>query len=97
MNTLGTTTSFWPQGNSQGYPPSKKGPQRPVRQTPAQVEDLSGQVLTDLKNNPNENVSALADAIGVTDAELKRPIAVLLESNHVSKRGKRRATKYSAA
>jgi hypothetical protein len=44
-----------------------------------------------------ENVGALADAIGVTSAELKRPIAVLLESNHVTKQGERRATKYSAA
>jgi ABC-type nitrate/sulfonate/bicarbonate transport system substrate-binding protein len=47
-----------------------------------------------IKGHPGNGVEAMAKAMGVQTKELALPIAKLLKSRHIKKRGQKRATKY---
>jgi hypothetical protein len=69
---------------------SSSGGKRP----PAELAAMVGKAGDWIKSNPGQGVEAMAKALGVQTKELALPIAKLLKSRAVKKRGQKRATKY---
>jgi uncharacterized heparinase superfamily protein len=69
---------------------SSSGGKRP----PAELEAMVNKAGDWIKGNPGQGVEAMAKALGVQTKELALPIAKLLKSKAVKKRGQKRATKY---
>ena len=65
-----------------------------TRTTPKELEAMGGKVLTYLGSNPGVGATHLAEELGVTTKDLRRPLQLLLESRMVRTRGQRRGTKY---
>lgn len=67
-----------------------KGGKRP----PAELAAMVAKTADWVKANPGNGVEAMAKSLGVQTKELALPIAKLLKSKTIKKRGEKRATKY---
>lgn len=72
-----------------GRRPSKGG-----KRPPAELAAMVGKAGDWVKSNPGNGVEAMAKSLGVQTKELALPIAKLLKSRTIKKRGQKRATKY---
>jgi hypothetical protein len=95
-------------GRPKGTKAGKRGPGRPPkaaaakttgrRGRPAKVDaGLNDKVLAAIKADPGRSVSDIAAGMRMKVEAVKKPIAQLLAAKQISKRGKRRGTKYYAA
>lgn len=66
-----------------------------IRRSPEELAKLSKAITKYLGSNPGSGVEQIAEGTGIPSAELKRPIALLLEEKSIKKKGQRRGTKYS--
>lgn len=67
------------------------------RRSAEDIAALQAQVLTHITANPGQRLEEISAGMAVPSKELKRPIANLLESGEVTKKGERRGTRYSPA
>lgn len=85
-----------PRGTSNAAPASGRGPGRPRKVASADSGALGERVLSAVKQSPGQTVSQVASALGVPTEALKKPVAQLLASKQLSKKGQRRGTRYYA-
>lgn len=64
------------------------------RQSEAQVTKLANKVLSHVTSNDGERIDQIAAALGVATADLKAPVALLMDEKKVRRTGQRRGTKY---
>jgi hypothetical protein len=67
------------------------------RRSAEDIAALQAQVLTHITANPGQRLEEISAGMAIPSKELKRPIANLLESGEVTKKGERRGTRYSPA
>jgi hypothetical protein len=85
-----------PRGTSNAAPASGRRPGRPRKVAAADSGALGERVLNAVKQSPGQTVSQVASALGVKTETLKKPVAQLLASKQLSKKGQRRGTRYYA-
>jgi len=66
------------------------------RRSSQDIEKQAAAVLAYVKKNPASKAEHIGKALGLTSIELQIPIAQLLESKKLGKKGERRATVYTA-
>ena len=67
------------------------------RRSAEDIAALQASVLAHIAANADQRLEEISAAMGVPSKELKRPIANLLESGEVTKKGEKRGTRYSPA
>ena len=75
---------------------SAKKAGRRARRSSADVEATSKAIASQLRKTPGVSVSDLANSMGADSADLKRPLALMLEAGSIRKTGEKRGTKYFA-
>lgn len=87
-----------PRGSGKAAPAAagapRRGPGRPRKAISADASALGVRVLSVVKQTPGQSVSEIAAALGTKSDALKQPIAQLLASKQLSKKGQRRGTRY---
>lgn len=78
--------------------PAKRGGRRLRRRSAQDIQAVVGKVVTLLKaNKKGLRAEEIRDKLGLDRREVPRPLAEALKKKLVTKRGKKRATTYSAA
>lgn len=67
-----------------------------VRRSAEDLEAQAARILAFIKKNPSSRAEQIGAAVGLSTGEMARPIAGLLSSKQLSKKGVKRATAYSA-
>lgn len=67
---------------------------RSGRRSPAELEKIASKLEAYIKGNPGQRIEQIGKGLGMPTRELTRPVAKLLASKTIKKRGDRRATKY---
>jgi hypothetical protein len=73
---------------------SRKSSRPGAKRDPKVIEALVGRVGAHVKAHPGQGVEAIAAALKVKTHDITLPIAKLLASKTVKKKGQKRATKY---
>ena len=74
-------------------PARKKGGRR-VRRSEEQIKALGEKVMGYVSDNPGQRLEEIGQAMKIATAELKRPIANLLDEKALKTTGQKRGTKY---
>ena len=74
----------------------KKTAGRRTRRTPEQLAALCSKIASYVNSHPGKGVEAIGAALGLASVEMQRPVAVLLETKKLKKKGKLRGTTYYA-
>jgi hypothetical protein len=67
-----------------------------VRRSPEQLQALCSKIASYVNSHPGKGVEAIGAALGLATSEMQRPVAVLLETKKLKKKGKLRGTTYYA-
>ena len=81
---------------SSGGAPASRNRAAGQKRTPAELEALTGQLLSAIKKAPGSRIEQLGAAMGVPTKELALPTRKLLADGAVRKKGQKRATAYFA-
>lgn len=77
-------------------PVKRRSPGKRVRRSEEEIAALQELVLTHVKTNDGHRLEEISRALGIESAELKRPVANLLEAKAMKTTGQKRGTKYHA-
>ena len=65
------------------------------KRSAASLEKTMQQVVRALEQEPDQGVEQLSKSLGVPSADVKQPVAMLLENGVVKRKGKARGTRYA--
>lgn len=76
-----------------GRPAGRKGGRRSSESVAATAEAI----VRHVRSNPDQNVTEIGDALGLSSKDLRLPILKLVKEKQLRKTGKRRGTRYHPA
>ena len=88
--TRGAATRAAPAPRATASARRRKGEKR----SPEQLEELTSQLVSEIKREGGRGIEAIAKAMNVSTKELALPIRKLNEEGKIKTKGQKRATKY---
>ena len=81
-------------GRRAAAPAASRSRAKGAKRSPDELEELTGQLLTYVKNNPGQRIEQIAQGMGTSTKELNLPAKKLLAKKSLKTKGHKRATQY---